>query len=114
MNRNTDESLPVVCTLNPGELAERSEELLPGLAALAREVHDLADGYSFQFSADPEVIQRILATIQSERACCQFLTFRLIFKPAMGPLLLEVMGPEGTKELLGPLISRLSDLIKDG
>jgi hypothetical protein len=43
-NDMTDREDPVACTLTPGELSTRREQLLPGLIERAEEVTDLESG----------------------------------------------------------------------
>ena len=96
--------LPVACTLGPDALRTRREGLLDDLVrrAIARE--DLADGHRFHFTADADLLALVARTINAERRCCRFLRFRLIVEPDEGPILLELTGPEGTREFLTALL----------
>jgi hypothetical protein len=38
--------------------------------------------------------------IAAERECCPFLTFEFVAQPSMGPLIVRVTGPSGTKDFL--------------
>jgi hypothetical protein len=98
--------LPIVCTLSPNELRQRTSELLPGLIARADERIDLADGYRWQFTASPGILTAIAAAIEAERSCCQFLKFTFTAEPGLGPVSLDVTGPRGTKEFLEELLGR--------
>ena len=98
--------IPIACSLTPGDLAARRNELLPGLAALALERVDRADGFAWRFEARTDVLQALVATIDAERQCCAFLRFELTVEPGSGPIWLAVSGPAGTKELLADLVAR--------
>jgi hypothetical protein len=41
--------------------------------------------------------------LERERTCCSFLRFQIIAEPENGPIILEVTGPPGTRELLRSL-----------
>ena len=56
-------NLPIVCTLPPGELRARGDELLHGLVKEALERHKLPRGYRFRFGPDAEVLHRIARAI---------------------------------------------------
>ena len=38
--------------------------------------------------------------IMAERECCHFLTFEFVAQPGMGPVIVRVTGPAGTKDFL--------------
>jgi hypothetical protein len=94
----------VVCTLQPGEVNTRSEDLLPGLARLARNVLPVEAGYRFQFTPSRDVLNAIATAIDGERQCCRFLRFQLTVEPDGGPVLLDVTGPQGTTAFLNGLL----------
>jgi amino-acid N-acetyltransferase len=96
-------SLPLVCTLQPGELNARAMELLPGLVRGARAVTEVDGGYRLEFSASSEVLRAIADTIDAERQCCRFLRFQLVVEPDERAIVLDVTGPAGTKEFLDAL-----------
>jgi len=72
------------------------------VAARTRRV--LADGFSFEFSPSNQVLSSIVAMIDAERQCCQFLRFQLAVEPAGGPITLDVTGPPGAREFLAAMI----------
>jgi hypothetical protein len=91
------------CSLTPDELARGRDDLLPGLLRRAAEVTELEDGFRVRFDAGEGLLARVAAVLERERACCSFLRFRLTVEPEHGPVLLEVTGPAGTRELLRSL-----------
>ena len=95
--------LPIVCTLQPGELNARATQLLPGVVAAARARYPIENGFRFEFQPDGELLASIVRMLDAERQCCQFLRFQLTIEPAAGPVVLEVTGPPGSQEFLGAL-----------
>ena len=98
-------NLPIACTLPPGELGARGDELLSGLVQHALERQDLAEGYRFKFGPDADTLQRIARAMAAERQCCLFLTFCLTAEPDSGPIWLDVTGPDGTRAFLDELLT---------
>ena len=96
--------LPVVCSLSPPALRERREDALRTLRAQAREVREIAGGWSIRFAADDELLAELVRFIQAERKCCAFLRFALVVTPGEGPVWLEMTGPDGTQEMLRDLM----------
>ncbi len=98
-------ALPIACTLTSAELQHHARDLLPGLAAQAREVQARNDGYALRFDADSDRLVQIARVIDRERSCCSFLRFRLTVEPGGGPMWLELTGPPGTAELLASVLA---------
>ena len=96
--------LPIVCTLQPGELNARATQLLPGIVASAKARHLIENGFRFEFKPEGEVLTSIIRMIDTERQCCQFLRFQLTVEPDGGPVMLEVTGPPGSQEFLETMI----------
>ena len=92
------DELPIVCTLSPEALAERRAGLLAALVTERWE--ELADGVRLILPGDDETLARVVEVIRAERDCCRFLRFDLEVSPDLGPLVLELTGPPGTRELL--------------
>lgn len=95
--------LPVACTLTPGELAARREGLLPGLLRGAIRQTALASGYRYEFATAPGLLARIGEIVERERQCCRVLTFAVTADADLGPVVVEVTGPEGTTAFLDSL-----------
>ena len=96
--------LPIVCTLPPGELKRRGEDLLPGLLARAASREPLTEGLRLRFTPSVDILETITRTIDAERQCCQFFRFQLTVEPGLGPIVLDVSGPPGTGRFLAGLI----------
>ena len=92
--------LPIVCTLQPGELNARATQLLPGVGAATRARQPIENVFRFEFQASSDVLSSIVRMIDAERQCCQFLRFQLTVEAAGGPVVLDVTGPAGSREFL--------------
>ena len=60
-------------------------------------------GYQFYFPATSEALTRIAAMVDAERQCCRFLRFMLTVEPDLGPIALEITGPQGAEDFLDAL-----------
>ncbi len=97
--------LPVACTLGPAALKARREGLLGALVHRADRHEELPSGHRFAFGASDEILRLITRAIDAERQCCRFLRFELTVEPDEGPILLELTGPEGTRDFLSALLT---------
>jgi hypothetical protein len=95
---------PVACSLSTDELGARRTQLLPGLAAEATRIDELADGYRLTFAPTSGALETIARVFDAERHCCRFLRFQLVVEQDGGPITLDVTGPTGTREFLGELL----------
>lgn len=95
--------LPVICTLQPGDLNAKAMALLPGVAQRANARIELDDGYRLEFRASSDALRAIVDMIDAERRCCRFLRFSMTVEPGESSIVLEVTGPAGTKEFLADL-----------
>ncbi|MGF1473884.1 MAG: hypothetical protein ACFB50_19355 [Rubrobacteraceae bacterium] len=92
--------LPVVCELPEVGQRPRREEVAREVFSRCENVRELEDGYEFVFAGDEQLVEGLMRFIASERECCRFFTFGLLFEPELGPVLLRMRGPDGTKEFL--------------
>ena len=97
--------LPVACTLQPDELKQRAENLVPGLASTATRCVPIEGGYRFEFAPARHTLSEIAGVIDAERQCCRFLRFQLTVEPDEGGVQLDVTGPAGTQEFLANLVN---------
>ena len=100
--------LPIACSLQPGELKERPEDLLPGLAGTATRRVPIEGGYRFEFNPGTDTLNAVTRVVDAERQCCRFLRFQLTVEPNDGPVRLDVTGPAGTQEFLADLVDPAS------
>jgi hypothetical protein len=84
----------------PAELQERRRNVLSKVLSAVTETKELENGFQYRFKSEGELISELGRLIQLEHQCCPFLTFRLTVEPEGGSVLLEMTGPEGTKEFL--------------
>ena len=96
----TSDHLPIACSLDASALAKRCEELSKSVLAEASSVEPLANGIRWRFTSSSSLLTRLAPLIDAERECCRFLTVTLHAMPDLGDLVLEVTGPEGTREFL--------------
>ena len=97
--------LPVACNLMPAELQERRRNVLSKVISAVTETTELENGFQYRFTPGGELISELGKLIQLEHQCCPFLTFRLTVEPEGGSMLLEMTGPEGTKEFLAEVFA---------
>ena len=91
---------PIACSLTAPELGERRRAVLEFLRRHGREQRPLPNGYRLCFEQSDDVMASLAALIETERACCPFLSFQMIVEPDHGPVSLELTGPAGTREFL--------------
>jgi hypothetical protein len=72
----------------------------PALSAKRTVVRALADGYEFEFSADPQTYQQLTDWVWAERACCPFFDIVVRLAPEQGRISLKLTGRPGTKEFI--------------
>ena len=87
----------------PAELQERRRNVLSKIRGAVSDVTELRNGFRYQFASHGELIPKLGNLIQLEHECCPFLTFHLTVEPGDGSVLLEMTGPEGTKEFLAEI-----------
>jgi hypothetical protein len=97
------DKLPLACSLTGAELREREAALLVQFRAAIIKTEELQDGYAFHIPGDGERIRQA-ELIGAERESCPFLVFEVSALPNMGPVIVRVSGPTGTKEFLTSLL----------
>ena len=98
------EELPVACCLSSEELRQREATLVAQFKSISRQVEELHNGYAFRMPGDSKSLATIAELISAERECCPFLTFELVAEPKLGPFVLRVTGPAGSKQFLNSLL----------
>lgn len=99
-SRRTAKRLSIACGLSEGGQISRREEISRELFSGCKDVREIEDGYELVFPGGEEWIERLARFVASERECCRFFAFELLFEPDLGPVSLRVRGPAGTKEFL--------------
>jgi hypothetical protein len=92
--------LPIACGLSDLEQRKRREELWRQLFSGCQRTDELDDGYEFVFPGGPEWAEKLVRFVASERECCPFFGFEMIFESGQGSISLRVRGPEGTKDFV--------------
>lgn len=98
------EEIPIACCLSSEELRHREATLVVEFKSITGDVEELHDGYAFRMPGDSKSLAITAGLISAERECCPFLRFELLAEPKLGPLVLRVTGPSGSKEFLKSLL----------
>jgi hypothetical protein len=101
------DDMATACCLTSAELREREAKLLARFRSAVIETEELPDGYAFRVPGDRKWIASIAKMIVAERECCRFLTFEFVAQPSMGPVIVRVTGPAGTKDFLKSVLCNL-------
>jgi hypothetical protein len=91
---------PIACSLTTVEWRDREATLLAQFRSAVIETEELQEGYVFRLPGGGEWIRLMAKLIVAERECCPFLAFEMAALPNMGPVIVRVTGPAGTKEFL--------------
>jgi hypothetical protein len=86
--------LPIACSLDSRELAERVAKLEHDLFSRSEDVRHLDNGIAHRFPASDDVKRDLFAFMEAESTCCSFLELDLRFSPGHGPIWLTITGPE--------------------
>jgi hypothetical protein len=98
--KHGSDDMPIACSLTSAELRQRGRTLLAQFRSAVIETEELPDGYAFRVPGDRKWVAIAAEMIVAERECCPFLTFEFVAQPSMGPVIVRVTGPAGTKDFL--------------
>jgi hypothetical protein len=87
-------------------MRDREATLFAQFRSAVIETEELQEGYAFRLPSDGEWIGLIAELIVAERECCPFLAFEMAALPNMGPVIVRVIGPAGTKEFLRTVLCK--------
>jgi hypothetical protein len=104
--KHGSDDIPVACCLTSAELREREATLLAQFRSAVIGTEELRDGNAFRVPGDCKWIGLIAELIVAERECCPFLAFEVAALPKMGPVIVRVIGPAGTKEFLRTVLCK--------
>jgi hypothetical protein len=96
-------SLPIACTLSPGDLQERLA-LIRALTAEALLGHDRA-GLVLTLRYAPDAVERVRAMVASEQHCCAFLTFEVEEQP--DAVRVTITAPENARDAADDLFEQI-------
>jgi hypothetical protein len=104
--KHGSDDMPIACCLTSAELRERAATLLAQFSSAVVGTEELRDGYAFRLPGDGKWIATMAKMIVAERECCPFLTFEFVAQPGMGPVIVSVTGPAGTKDFLKTVLCK--------
>lgn len=84
----------IACDLSAIDDQERHKSDTEALFSERRETRTVDRGVALQFPGTMDYAKRVLRFIRSERQCCPFLTFEMIFEPEKRGLWLVLGGDE--------------------
>ncbi len=93
-----DRQTDVACSLSPADMEQRMDKFA-WLARLARSTEEHDDGFDLAFPSDDRLAARLFDFVVSERRCCSFFRFELVFEPDQGPIRLRLRGPGAAGQL---------------
>jgi len=99
----TAKQSPFYCdqgALDPARRKRHFDVLGPALVAKRTAVHELPDGYEFQFPSDAETYQQATEYVDGERLCCPFFEITVRVTPEGGPMWVRFTGRPGTKQFI--------------
>lgn len=96
----SNESIPIVCTLNDASFHERERTVLQKIKASIIESNETAEGFAFRFPPDDDSFAMLSEFIALERRCCPFLDFKITVPRGGGDIRLALSGAEGAKEFI--------------
>jgi hypothetical protein len=101
MPGTTPPEIPIACTLDARESADRTAELAALAARALRRREPTAKGERFLFADTPETERELSAAIAAEARCCAFLTMDLQRRD--DGLVLDVTGPRDARPVIAAL-----------
>ena len=105
MKQDSDD-MPIACCLTSTELREREATLLAQFRSAVIETEELSNGYAFHLPGDRKWVAITAEMIVAERECCPFLAFEFVAQPSMGPVIVRVTGPAGTKDFVKTILCK--------
>lgn len=102
-SQQTQRESPFVCdttALTPEVRKRHPKDVGPILISLRKSIHELADGYEFEFPADEKTFQLVTEWAILEHLCCPFLDIDVRMDREGGPLWLRLTGREGVKDFI--------------
>jgi len=94
------EEAKLSCKLTTPELQLRKKTIIAELKNLVLEKTETDKGVRYKFEGSDKILDLLNTFIKTERLCCDFFVFNLIASSDTKFALLELSGPEGTKEFI--------------
>ena len=97
---NLKQDKVVSCKLTSPELQKRKAEVIALLKANVLERKEVTNGYQYSFKGFDKILDDLVSFIKTERACCDFFTFKLAIEDEATNVLLTITGPKGAREFI--------------
>lgn len=97
--------IPIACTLSAAEQLARGAWIGDEALANCREVRELPRGAALRFDDQEGKVEQLAQLIGMERHCCPFFRFTLVFEPDLGPIWLQIEGPEGSEGIIASMVA---------
>ena len=94
------ETKTVACKLTSPELQKYKTEVIALLKDNILKREELSDGYCYTFVGSDKTLDQVITFIKAERQCCNFLTFNIVIEDDQSDIILNITGPDGTKEFI--------------
>jgi hypothetical protein len=94
---------PFACdrlALDPAARTRHFDVLGPALARARQRVHELPNGYEFEYPPDRATVQQVMEWAAGERLCCPFFDIEVRMEREGGSVWLRLTGREGTKQFI--------------
>jgi hypothetical protein len=94
---------PFACdraALTPEARKRHFDELGPALRDRKKAIHELADGFEFEFPGDPATVHLLTEWVAGEHLCCPFFDIDVKMDREGGALWLRLTGREGVKQFV--------------
>jgi hypothetical protein len=95
-----NKSTEISCKLSTNEMRKRRETVLADLKKEIIEKKEMKNGFAFKFAGTDENLDQLSTFIKTERACCDFFTFNLSVSGDKSEIWMELIGPDGTKDMI--------------
>ncbi len=89
-----------VCKLTSPELRERKATVIASLKEKVIEKKELKNGFAYKFNQTDNTIAELNSFVEDEKACCEFLSFKISSGSDKKDIWLEISGADGAKEFI--------------
>ena len=96
--------IPIACNLTSEELRMREKNLLAEFKSAVTTIEELPDGYAFSVPGEKRSLEVAAQLLIAERECCPFFIFQIMAEPQLGPPIIRITGPTGSKEFLKSIL----------
>ncbi len=90
----------IACKLGRLELQNYKTEVIALLKDNILKREELSNGYHYTFLGSNTILDQVITFIKEEKQCCNFLCFNLSIEDDQSSIVLNITGPNGTKEFI--------------